>query len=384
MTFIKNYDQFWWKIQSSDMDMKAVQDNRIIHASINEEMGSEDSCTISMLDLNTMYARMFRPGVKFKFDWGTLIDKRGAVEFYVNSPSGSADASGKVIFNMRGQAIGDNVVNRIYYNVGTKSTVIRTVLAKMGIVDAEIDFARGTEIVNNDNKISQHESDFRFVARMADEWRCVFRVGVTKAGTKCAVFCEPWKLKTKLFQRKIVLTSAHLEYGQGLSNVIDYSWQDNSLDAAMGSGVRVVYINGTPQFKRYIAKSETVATYRLDMNKVLAEFNSQEDFLEKMAITKNVMSARTFKEVERFFIEDSVTTAPQGSGITVNAKLFGDINITAGQIVTFGGGFPDRIGAYDRTWYIKSCTHDMSTSGYFVNIEAVDAFMLMATGQNIR
>lgn len=383
MTLLKNYDNFWWQIKSLDMATDTIKENRILHATITEEMGCEDTCTISMLDPNAMYSRMFRPGVSFSFDWGTLIDKRGAVAFLVNSPSGSASSDGKIVFNMRGQALGDNVVNRKYYNVGTKMTVVRTVLAKMGIVDAEVDFARGTEVVSDDSKISQHESDFRFLSRMADEWRCVFRVGTTKAGTKCAVFCEPWKLKTKLFQRKIVLTSAHLEFGTGLANVIEYSWQDNSLDAAMGAGVRVVMINGTPQLKRYIAKSETVVTYRLDMNKVLAEFNSQEDFYDKIQITKNVMSARTFKEVERFFVEDSVTTAPQGSGITVKVKLFGDINITAGQVVTFGGGFPDRIGAVDRTWYVKSCTHEMSTSGYFVNLEVADAFMLFPTGQKL-
>ncbi|MBD5584204.1 MAG: hypothetical protein HDQ88_03910 [Clostridia bacterium] len=384
MTLFKRYNDFWWEVKSSDMKMGAVDDNRIISASVTEEMGNMDSCVITMLDPNAIYSRTFRPGMKFTFNWGSQIDKRGAIPFLVNSPSGSAGSDGKIIFNMRGQALGDNEEERIYYNIGTKMTVVQEVLLKMGIVDAEVDFARGTEIVNNDNKISQHESNFRFLSRMADEWRCVFRVGVTKAGTKCAVFCEPSKLATKMFMRKIVLTSAHLEYGTGFANVIEYSWQDQSLDAAMGAGVNVIYVNGEPQFKRYIAKDEMVVTYRLDMNKVLAEFNSQEDFLKKTQVTANVMSARSFKEVERFFVEDTITTAPQGSGITVSVRMFGDINITAGQVVTFGGGFPDRIGAKGRTWYIKNCTHEMSSSGYFVNLEVVDAFVLIAAGQSVR
>ena len=98
---------------------------------------------------------------------------------------------------------------------------------------------------------------------------------------------------------------------------------------------------------------------------------------------KNIMKVKTFKEVERFFIQDTITTAPQGSGVTVKVHMFGDINVTAGQVVTFGQGFPDRLGAKDRTWYIKSVTHSMGTNGYFCDLEIVDAYMFSPTGQRL-
>ena len=284
---------------------------------------------------------------------------------------------------MRGQALGDEGVNRRYYNIGTKGTVVQQALLKMGIVDAEIDFERMSEVVNNDNKIAQYESNFRFLARLADEWRCVFRIGVTKAGTKCAVFCEPAKLSYKLFQKKIVLTSCYLEYGGGLANVINYNWQDNSLDASQGSAINVRFVNSVPQYYRYIAKDEQIITYRLNEEAIQSEWQAQGSVTSKAEFMKNIMKVKTFKEVERFFIQDTVTTAPQGSGVTVKVHMFGDINVTAGQVATFGQGFPDRLGAKDRTWYIKSVTHSMGTNGYFCDLEIVDAYMFSPTGQKL-
>lgn len=380
---IKQFDQFWWQIKSSDMSTNIINENRILQATVTESMGEMDTCTISMLDPNALYSRIFRNGVEFEFDWGTLADKRGAIKFLVNSPSGSGDANGQIIFNMRGQALGDEGVNRQYYNAGTKGSIVKQVLLKMGIVDAEIDFERMSEVVNNDTKIAQYESDFRFLARLADEWRCVFRVGVTKAGKKCAVFCEPAKLSYKFFQKKIVLTSCHLEYGGGLANVINYNWQDCSLDASKGSAVNVRYVNGTPQFYRYIAKDEKIITYRLNEEAIQSEWEAQDTIETKSEFIKDIMKAKTFKEVERFFIQDSITTAPQGSGVTVKVYMFGDINVTAGQVATFGQGFPDRLGAKDRTWYIKSVTHSMGTNGYFCDLEIVDAYVFSPTGQKL-
>ena len=128
---IKQFDQFWWQIKSSDMGVDIINEDRIIQASVTESMGEMDTCTISMLDPNVLYSRIFRNGVSFEFDWGTLADKRGAIKFLVNSPSGSGDANGQVTFNMRGQALGDEGVNRQYYNIGTKGTVVQQALLKI-------------------------------------------------------------------------------------------------------------------------------------------------------------------------------------------------------------------------------------------------------------
>jgi len=379
---IKQFDDFWWQVKSSDMDTNIINQNRIISASVVETMGEMDSCNISMLDPNVLYSRIFRGGVEFTFDWGTSKDKRGAIRFYVNSPSGSGSANGQVVFNMRGQATDGGIMYGRYFNTGNKGEVVASVLKEMNVLDAEIDFNRMTEPVNNDCKIGQgnNESNFRFLARMASEWRCVFRIGVTKKGMKCAVFCEPSRLSTKLFQQKIALSPCFLEYGGGMANVINYSWQDNSLDSAQGSAVQTRMINGEIQYFRYIAKDETVVTYRLNEEAINAEWQQQESMQDKASFIADIMKVKTFEEVKRFFIEDTITTAPQGSGLTVKVHMFGDINVTAGQTVTFGQGFPDRIGAKDRTWYIKSVTHSMDNNGYFCDLEIVDSFVLFSSG----
>lgn len=377
---IQQFDNFWWQIKSSDMSTNIIVSDRILSVNLTEAIGEMDTCTVSMLDPNNMYSRIFRNGVQFEFDWGTILDKRGGIKFLVNSPSGKASSNGQITFNMRGQCMGDIVPQRKYFTSGSKGSVVRSVLASMGILDVEIDFERMNEPVNNDNKIAQWENDFKFLVRLSEEWRCVFRTGITKAGTKCAVFCEPAKLKTKLFATKIVFTSLKLEWGGGLANVIDYDWQDNGLEASQGSAVGVRWINGEPQYYRYIAKDETVVTYRLNEEAIRSEYEAQGDMSDKMAFTKDILSAKTFKEVERFFIQDTITTAPQGAGITVKVHMFGDINVTAGQTVEFGQGFPDRIGAKDRTWYIKSVSHSMSSSGYFCDLEIVDAYFFSPTG----
>lgn len=377
---IKNFDNFYWELTSNDTNVAVLASDRVISASVTEEIGAMDVCNITMLDQNCMYSRIFRNGSSFKFGWGDLFNRRTPIDFLVNSPSGSGDANGLINYNMRGQALGDMVTNRKYYNDGTKGQIVRAVLSRMGIIDVEIDFDRMNEIVNNDTKIAQYENDFRFLARMADEWRCAFKIGMTKAKTQCAVFCEPSKLSTKQFTKKIVYSTLTFEYGGGLANVINYSWQDNSLDSACGTNVQIRNINGQMQFYRYIAESETVVTYRLNEEAIRSEYNSQLDAQSKLAFTQEILKAKTFAEVERFFVEDTVTTAPQGSGITVKIHMFGDPNVTAGAVATFGVGFPDRIGAKDRIWYIKSVTHSMSMSGYFCDVEIQDAYAFSPTG----
>ena len=197
---IKNFDSFFWELTSTDTDVDVIASNKVISASVTEEMGAMDSCVINMLDPNCIYSRIFRNGSSFKFGWGDLINRRSPIEFLINSPSGSADVNGQITYNMRGQSMGDMVTNRKYYSEGTKGLIVRSTLLRMGIVDVEIDFSRMNEVINNDSKIAQYESDFRFLARLADEWRCVFKIGTTKIGTTCAVFCEPFKLRTLQFE----------------------------------------------------------------------------------------------------------------------------------------------------------------------------------------
>lgn len=370
---IQQFDNFWWQLKGTDI----IVEDRIRSITINEEMDGMDTCQVSMLDPYHMYSRIFRSGRPFSVNWGNLTDKRGETQFFVNSPSGSASENGEITYNMRGQSFGQDMSRRRFFNTTTKGAVVASVLKEMNIVDAEIDFERMSDSVTNDTQIGQWENNFRFLNRLAREWRCVFRVGTTKANQKCAVFCEPNKLDKKMFAKKIAYTACTLEYGGGLANVISYDWQDESMNSAFGAGTSFRYVNGEPQMYKYVVEDQSVLMYKLNPEAVEAEYNSQKTFTDKTNFMIEIMNTKSFEEVKRFFILDCVTTAPQGTGVSVKVHMFGDINITAGQKVNFGGGFPDLIGTKDSLWYVQSVSHSMSGSGYFCDLEIVDSFRLM-------
>ena len=108
----------------------------------------------------------------------------------------------------------------IFIGVLNGSFIFISDLVREVSIDVEIDFDRMNEIVNNDTKIAQYENDFRFLARMADEWRCAFKIGMTKAKTQCAVFCEPSKLSTKQFTKKTMIIEK-LVQSSGLNRLRD-------------------------------------------------------------------------------------------------------------------------------------------------------------------
>lgn len=99
------------------------------------------------------------------------------------------------------------------------------------------------------------------------------------------------------------------------------------------------------------------------------------------------------------------STAPNGYGYTVNCRLFGSIFAAPPVLVSFDAGFPPclttksgdaaRLAAEagiptagalsvvgaggtprQNTFYLRSATHNLGISGYFTDIECVDAYIM--------
>jgi len=394
-----NHDGTFFDVTSKDVKLENVANEDIISLDITEEMAKMDSGTISFFDPNHIYSRLFRPGAILSISWGIkpsvgLPVQRDKVDFMINSPSGGGDSSGRVVFNCSFMALGfrgDSSTR--WYESGTKSDVISQVLTRLNVLpyNSEINFSRGKEKING-NKIAQYESDFRFLVRMADEWRCAFRIGKDKKGKTVACFIDYGNLATSVFAFRIGgAYSAHFEYGgvrtarpllTGNANVLSYNWKDNSMDSSTGQGARIVMIDGQPQIFRTIVENETVKTYRLVPERIEQEL-ARKDLLQRTDLLTEYLSAKNFKDVERFFVEETTTTAPQGSGITVDIDAMGDPTLTAGLVATFGSGFPDRVGAKDRTWWIRKTNHKISINGYFSSVEVADAYSFSPTGTKI-
>lgn len=391
-----NHDGTWFKVESPDIKTDMVKTEDVMSLNVTEEMAKMDSGTIQLLDRNNVYSRILRPGVKLLVSWGTRMgqptaSQRSPIEVMINSPSGGGDGGGRITFNCSFMALmsrGSDLVK--WYETGTKADVISDAMTRCGvsIANQEINFARGSEAITSGTKVMQNESDFRFLVKYADEWRAAFRTGRDRQGNQIACFVDYAKLKTSNFVGRMTgESSTHLEYGYGTSlsgraNVLEYSWQDHSMDAATGQGVRIYEADGKIQMQTYNVENETVTTWRLVPELIEAELKTH-DLSGQSKLMGDYLSVRTFDQIKRFFIEDTTTTAPQGSGLTADAKLMGDPTVTAAMIATFGSGFPSRFGADDRTWWIRKAEHNLSTAGYFTGVSISDAYAFSPTGQKL-
>lgn len=386
-----NHDGTFFNVTSPDLDLNAVASEDVISLEVTEEMSKMDSGTVRLLDRNHIYSRLIRPGSTVKVSWGIrpvvgVPSQRSGVEFMVNSPSGSGDSGGQVTFNCSFMSAGfRGVEGVVWYESGTKADVVAEVMTKMGIPPSnqKISFLREKERITGGTKVAQYESDFRFLVRLADEWRCAFRVGYDQKGLPVGCFVD-YDLTQYISLAIGGRSSMFLEYGSdpNMANVLSYSWRDNSMDAAQGQGARVVMVDGKPQIFRTVVENETVKTYRLVPERIEAELATR-DLAGRTSLLAEYLSAKDFKSVERFFVEDTVTTAPQGSGIEVDVDMMGDPYVTAGMVVSFGYGFPDRVGSTDRTWWVRKVTHKIDRSGYFLSVSIADAYSFSPTGTKL-
>lgn len=413
-----NRDSSFFTVESPSLFGFSVKDEDVISFSVEEELGKVLGGSISLRDTYHVLSRILSTGTKLKISWGYKVASqdprsfltdvssgvcvgkgyRQAVTGYVTSPGGNGSSDGKISVNVNwyGSETRGGKSPQIY-GVGTKASVISQVMTKMGIpiVGQFIDFKRGTEAITPTTQIMQWQTDFRFLFDMSTEWGAVFRVGYNQLGSPIAVFTNfgspLMEAFSKLCGNAIYGNFIKLGYKAGISSsstpVKEYSWQNRMGLDGSGDNVQITMINGQPQFHRYVAETQTVETWKLNPNRIKGALEKAGSISEKTALMKNWMGAKSFNEVKWAFDKSVETTAPQGAGYTMNAKLIGNPCVTAGVRCSFsdegcgeGGGFPDfcypKVGSQMIAWFMRKVNHTVDRAGYNMDVELCDAFTL--------
>jgi len=391
---VHNHDGSYFKITS--LTMASLNDSYsqdVISLSIEEADKEMAKGTISFHDKGYYYSRILRPGVKMRIEWGIHIPDYPPVfrvldEVMVSAPSGEGSSDGKIIYNCSFMCMGMRGGQaRTWFDSGTRYKVVFDAMTRIGVVQSEISFAKENEALSKSTMEMQAESDFRFLVRLSDDYRCAFRMGYGKAGL-VASFINYDLLGKSVFPALIsgAMSSLVMKYGTVDANVLKYSWSDDSMSAANGAGTNIIWgADGNPQMVSYIVEDEKTVAYRLDVAK-LASVMEAEPEKNLTALVCDFMKVDDFALIkDKYFTREVLTTAPQGKGITIQASLMGDPLVTNGLVATFGldSGFPDRIGGKERTWWVRRATHDLSSSGYFTSVEIIDAFVNTPTGMKL-
>lgn len=406
-----NHDGVFFDVESPDVKMESLAREDVISLNVEEAVKEMATGSIKLFDPNHVYSRVFRPGVKLKITWGIEVPANGRMQkmsrsldqVMINSPGGGGSNGGQITYDISFMALGWRGEHRtMWYESGTKRDVVSATMARLGVITQEINFNGMSDAINASNKVGQYETDYQFLVRLSDEWGAAFRMGYGKAGAY-ASFVDYAAFAGNSFTAQqaagqvaaygdyskalpsAVAASAGgayilLEYGTINANVKSYTWKDESADAANGDGARMVMVDGKPQIFRTIVEDEKVVTYRLVPERIEEELKVR-DWSSRINLMVDYLSVKDFEQVKRFFVADVATTAPQGSGIVVNAEMMGDPLLTCGLGAKVGRGFPDRIGAEGKAWWTRRVSHNISKSGYFSPVEVADAFAFSPTGQ---
>jgi hypothetical protein len=302
------------------------------------------------------------------------------------SPSGSGNSAGVTTYNCNFQ--GSEVLKpseRRRYKAGlTRYGVIFEVFDRLEVLSFSINFESMTRTLSIDTEIQQNETDFRFLHRLANEWRCIFFIGTDTIGRKAAIFCD-YKFAgglgfEKLITGALIGSSVLLDYRKGVGNVRSYKWRHNIGESGTGDSVRIVIQNNKPVLFKSIATTDKVITYRFVPERL-------KDFLKRKKVLGDtvglsqayakIMSANTFAQVEKYFVEEYQTTAPQGKGFSLdNVELIGNPAIIPIMNLVLGNGFPDILVRKDRSikFYVSKVEHSIDKNGYVTVLDAADVY----------
>lgn len=407
MIGLNNADNSFFVIDSDDLKFNlGIQyitetiENDIIDFSIVEEIGKITTGTLNLYDPSRLYPSLFSIGLTLKLAWGykeadtnlrTLLAQkenpeeiggsfmREGMRAYVMSPSGKGDDKGVSTFSCSfyGQEFSKEKARRIY-TVGTKATVVKDVFTRMGVVTSEVNFTRGSETIGEDTQIAQWETDFKFLQRMARDWRCIFRIGYTPAGTLYGVFVDHDKFNLTQFQKATTGAAfgntIYLDWKYGINNVRSYEWQNHVGDSTGGAHVKMTVINGKTTFVAYIAETETVKAYRFAPEKITDELLRRHNFKSRMEFMKWALSVDDFGVLVKkgYFVPYEESTAPQGLGYSVSVNMLGNPLITPPIEAKFGKGFPDVLDSRQNKLFVKKVTHSINRGGYTCSLEIND------------
>jgi hypothetical protein len=426
--FNQDSSYFQIKMNQSLTNTQSKKDiaNDVIGFEVVEELGKMTSGSITFYDPAFYYSKNLRGGEKFELTWGykkrnetinqntelTKLSVRRGQKCISTSPSWSADSKGIILYscNFIAEEFGSDYKELKILSGKKKSEVIKDAMDALGIDASKqyVDFAGK----NDKGNYVKNESNFKFLNRLAYEWRCNFKMGYTQDGKKTGMFVD-YKLlddtKTQNFIKDtlgIKETSTKFEYGIGSENptISSYNGQHHIGDNGQGDASRIDIIDGKPVITRYICEDGKVKALTLNENK-LKKF--LEDKSQNSAqITSNIVSAKDMNatvweeqgqgtkngksvlKVKDFFNSTELGMAPQGFGYTFNLEMLGNPMFSPPIKCEFGKGFPPQLvkdkndtNAEINKFFIKKVSHKINAQGYKCSLEIVDSITLLTTNQ---
>ena len=411
MIGIENKDSSFFTIESPDVNLTSVEfEKNLISLTIKEQMDNIPSGTLQFNDPNHIYSRILRTGANLVLSWGykksfaslgSILEKqinpaeisgdlvRRGLSGFVSSPSGGGSANGVITYNCNFTSYEFRGLDKSrYFTTGTKKDVISSIFNEFGIsaIKRVIDFKRGSEQVTTEMSVRQDETSFRFLSRLAREWKAMFQFAYASDGSMVGIFIDPDKLNKISMSALSIKTSglSHvIGYKGDINNIKSYTWSSNESENGTGDNVQMVIVDGQPTFIHYVAKSETITSYRLRPDRIQQAIkDAGMDGVESQSkFVKDLLSVNDFESIKYYFDPISSTTAPQGFGYRIKANMIGNPLFVPPNLISFNNGLPDRIGNKDTEFYLNSVTHTINRSGYNMSVEIVDVFSLSDIGQ---
>jgi hypothetical protein len=363
---------------------------------------------LSFNDPTLLYSRVLRNNAELTLSWGykkngaplesmfsgvtadlftSKLERRG-LKVVVLNPSGEGGQDGSSKFSCGVLSVGwFGTPQFATYDSGTKRSVLSSALERMGVSPAFmfIDFEKALDSYSSESVERQSETDFAFVARLASDWRCVFRLGNTQNGTTFAVFCEYSKVQNMQMTIKNALGvnwgTASVSWRGGDPGdmvALSYSWKNEEGENGEGDNVRLTYVNGKPTYQRFTVEQGKVLTWTINPELI-------KEYVRLGKPLGPILDANSFsnRNITQFWTSAEQTTAPNGLGYTVSVRMFGNPTLTAGMLITFNKGFPPCLtlakGAPIQ-FLVRKATHTVDDSGYFTDIEVVDLLTVSAVG----
>lgn len=402
-----NQDSSFFEITSPDISNRVMNED-IISFAYTEEMQKYSTGSLSMYDPDHFYSKILRNGARLDISFGygrpevskqaALLPKqnpnqvfganaRVGVKGRVINPSGAGSSSGVITYNLNFYGSEYLQSKRYRVHVGlTKGALVSQLLLEIGCDVIEVNFTRMNELLNLNTQIFQRETNYRLLNRFAREWRTIFRISYNSLGQMTALFISPSYLGSQsiapLMSGAIGGSSIFLEYGQGVDNVIEFTWKNHVGDSGSGDNTRIIYgADGRPTFVRYVTEGETVKVYKLNTQRIKNKVKTALDKSQGIALMKEYLFATDFEQVKWAFDVSTETTAPQGLGYSLNAKIMGVPLFSAPISVIFGEGFPIWFTPQNEAihivkYYCRKITHTIDRSGYKCDLEIMDGFTL--------
>lgn len=412
MIGIENRDSSFFTIESDDINLEKSDFSRdLISLSVTEKTNAMPQGTLQFNDPNHIYSRILRTAARLKISWGyktrfftpdSLLPKkynldevsgsltRRGLEGFISSPKGAGDNQGRITYNCNFTSFGfrGTKFSKTYVQ-GTKAGVIRSVFDEIGISPAKrkISFSKGEENLDSTHYVRQDETSYRFLVKLAKEWRTLFYTGYAATGEMYGVFIDHINIKeleTIKWLSDATGKSHFLGYMGEINNVKSYTWSSNEGESGIGDNVKLDIVDGQIIFRQFIAEEESVQVWVLKPERVQKIYEEAVDFVSMTRLATELGSVKTFEEIKHFFDPVDSTTAPQGYGYRVNCQMIGNPLFCPPNQVVLHNGFPDRITDNKNTiFYLNTVTHIINKIGYNMTVEIIDVFNLSPLGIRI-